>query len=164
MKIDLEYDVDDWASQVSSYIDTAIRPAIAEGLTAAAKKVQADLLAELISDIDDPTAFTKQAIGIYAPKASKTGDLDALVFVRPIQAQYLRYQIDGGVRRAGDYATLDTGVLLPRPHAPLDRHGNLPCGYVSEALSEDYTWWTKLKQGSGYPTPWEDRRPCPKAG
>lgn len=38
MKIDLEYDIDDWNAQVSSYIDTAIRPAIAEGLTAAANE------------------------------------------------------------------------------------------------------------------------------
>lgn len=54
MRIDLEYDVSDWEAQVSSYIDTAIRHAIAAGLTAAAEKVRDDLIAEFEHDIDKP--------------------------------------------------------------------------------------------------------------
>lgn len=148
MRIDLEYDTAQFDAEVSAYIDTAIRPAIASGLTAAAVKVQQDLQAELITDIDDPTPFTKQAIGMYGPKPSKTGELDALVFLRPIQAQYLGYQIDGGIRRAGDYATLETGVLVPGPDAKLDRYGNLPRGFVTEALAGGDAWWMKPKKGN----------------
>lgn len=102
--------------------------------------------------LDDPTAFT-YVHGIKPwPATAKKGDgeIAALVFVQPQQAKYLAYQIDGGVRRAGDYATLSTGVLTPGPDAELDVHGNMPRGWLHDQTQQPYTWWTKLRQGRGH--------------
>lgn len=152
MEIDISYDTADFDAQVSIYIDTTIRPAIAAGLTAAADKVRIDLMDDLEFALDEPTGFT-YVHGIKAwPAAAKKGggDIASLVFVQPQQAKYLQYQIDGGVRRAGDYATMPTGVLSPGPDAELDVHGNMPRDWLHQTSREPYTWWTKLRQGRGH--------------
>ncbi|MBE7732183.1 hypothetical protein [Devosia faecipullorum] len=148
MRIDLDYDSSQFAAEASAYIDTTVRPAIAAGLEAAAEKVRQELTAELERDIDMPVDFTKRGIGIYK-SGTRQDDIEFTVFVRSMQSQYLKYQIDGGVRRAGDYATTEYGVLMPGPHGIVDKHGNIPRGYIQQSLDEGWTWWTKLRQGKG---------------
>lgn len=144
MRIDLEYDLDDFSSQVDSYIDGTIRPALAEGLNAAAVLVEQDMIEELGRSFDRPNPFTLNAFGIM-PATNRPGkDPDAVLFIQPIQAAYLDVQIDGGVRRAGDYATTKAGPIVPGPDARLDPYGNLPRGYVKRMAQRDDTFWTTL--------------------
>lgn len=65
-------------------------------LTRTAKQVQRKLEAEIVRVFDQPTAFTKRAIGIRpATKAT----LSSTIFVKPAQAEYLYPQIMGGSRK-----------------------------------------------------------------
>ncbi|QYO78389.1 hypothetical protein [Devosia salina] len=102
MRIDLDYDSSQFAAEAAAYIDTTVRPAISAGLEAAADKVRQELTAELERDLDMPVDFTKRGIWIYK-SGTRQDDIEFTVFVRSMQSQYLKYQIDGGVRRAGDY-------------------------------------------------------------
>lgn len=54
--------------------------------------------------------------------------------MKPTQAQYLELQIDGGIRRAGDYGTTKGGPIVPGNGARVNRHGNLPRGYVARMM------------------------------
>lgn len=151
MRIDIEMDSDvDFLTGVESYLDSTVRPAIAAGLTAAALAVQEELTAALIASIDDPTPFTQRAIAILPANYRAGREPDAIVYVQERQAEYLRLQIDGGVRRAGDYATTRTGALVPGPHAPVDAYGNLPRGFVDQALADPHVGWTTMRKGAGY--------------
>lgn len=153
MKIEITTEIEGFNSAVESYLSQTVRPAIAAGINAAAEAVKAYLLAELIEDIDNPTAFTRNAFGVL-PASSKPGstgiDMDALVYIKDIQAEYLGFQIDGGVRRAGDYATGKTGPVVPGPHAPVDQYGNLPRNYISDMLKDPHVSWTKMRKRTGY--------------
>ncbi len=102
MRLDIEIETDAYDASVEKYLDTTVRPALAAGLTAAAEHVREDLTAELLASLDNPNPFTERAIAILPATFHYGDDPDAIVFVQPIQAQYLQLQIDGGVRRAGD--------------------------------------------------------------
>lgn len=74
------------------------------------------------------------------PNGSAVGDVHLL----PIQAQYLTHVIDGGIRRAGDYATTALGPLVPGRDAQLHAYGNLPRGYVERMLRYPEVAWVHL--------------------
>lgn len=78
--------------------------------------------------LDRPTPFTLRGAAVlgYASKAR----LEAVVGFRPIQAAYLRFQIEGGTRTPKARA-----ILVPAEHARLNRYGNLPKGYVARVLN-----------------------------
>ncbi len=151
MRIDIEIDTGvDFLTGVESYHDSTVRPALAAGLTAAAEAVQQELTAQLLAEISDPNPFTQRAIAILPANYRAGRDPDAIVFVQERQGEYLGLQINGGVRRAGDYATTRTGALVPGPHAQLDAYGNLPRGYVDRMLADPHVGWTTMRKGAGY--------------
>jgi len=148
--IDIEMDLPDFMTGVHDYISNTVQPAIAAGLTAAAEAVREELTAELLQSIDDPTPFTQRAIAVMPAKARPGSEPDAIVFVMDRQAEYLQLQIDGGVRRAGDYATAKVGSIVPGPHAQLDQYGNLPRDFIQQALADPHVGWTTMRKGAGY--------------
>ena len=95
--------------------------ATAKALTQTAKAVQTKLTAEIERAFDRPTPFTKKAIGI---KAARKDTLTAEVFVRDIQAKYLKLQIEGGTRRP-----IKRALLLPA-NVALNQYGNMPRNLV----------------------------------
>lgn len=150
MRIDIVLELDGYTAQTESYLNQVVRPAIADGMNAAAEMVKAALIEELHQDIESPSPFTLNAFGIMPATHRDGKDPDAIVFIKDIQAEYLGFQIDGGVRRAGDYATTKSGPIVPGPHGPTDQYGNLPRGFVAQALAEPHVSWTKMRKGSGY--------------
>lgn len=150
MNIDIDIEVEGYTQQVEAYLGTVVRPALAAGLNAAAELVRQDLVKELQQDIEDPTPFTLRAFGVMKAVPRDGKDIDALVFIRDAQAEYLHFQIDGGVRRAGDYGTTKTGAIAPGPHAPVDRYGNLPRGYIAKTLADPHVGWTTMRKRTGY--------------
>lgn len=90
--------------------------ASALALTRTARDTAKRLNAELPKHLDRPTPFTQRAFG--STRANKRR-LKAQVFVKDIQAGYLKYAIEGGTRRGS--------VPVPfRVNARLNRYGNLP--------------------------------------
>ena len=75
---------------------------------------------QLKSNIDRPTPFTKKAFRV---KRANKKTLAATVEIKPVQAKYLKYQIEGGTRR-------NEPVVIPRKRAA-NRYGNLPRGKLN---------------------------------
>ncbi|POC58486.1 hypothetical protein CRN37_09475 [Vibrio vulnificus] len=92
--------------------------AMALSLTKTAQQAQKDATQELDKDLDNPTPFTKKAVGIK--KATKTSQV-AHVFIKDKQASYLKYQIKGGTRTASK----GQQVVIPQ-YKQRNKYGNLP--------------------------------------
>jgi hypothetical protein len=102
----------------------AYKRAAADALTDTAFIIQGEEKKEVGKTFDGYVSFTERAFRVL--KASfKKDPIQAEVFIAPIQAQYLRYQILGGRRKEGDYATTGGGVMLP-VNARLNGAGNFP--------------------------------------
>lgn len=104
-------------------IETIVNKAIVRGLNDAAFGLRQFWLADINTFVDNPTAFTRK---VFVNKA-RPGNLTATTFFPRVQSEYLQKITEGGVRRAGDYATLDRTVLLP-VKARLNKFGNLSLG------------------------------------
>ena len=143
MRIDLELNFSEYDQDVDGYVAGVLRPAIATGVTAAANLVKEELIEAAGRDFDRPNAFTLRGFKVL-PASATSKDPVALVSIMPLQAEYLGMQIDGGVRRAGDPGTTASGPLVPGPDAKLDRHGNLPRGYIKRQLADPDVFWTSL--------------------
>ena len=97
--------------------------ATALAITKTLQRAKVGVIKQAKKDIDRPTPFTLRGFRVQsANKRTLTGRL----FIAPIQENYLRYQIFGGVRRPKG-----TALALPpaKPEAGgvrLDRYGNVP--------------------------------------
>lgn len=100
--------------------------AVASALTDAVKAAQQAMPAELEQDLEDPTLFTKT--GFYVTPARKE-QLVAAIGVKDKQAEYLRYQVEGGPRQPKRKA-----LRLPTA-VELDAHGNVPAGLIRQLVA-----------------------------
>jgi len=92
--------------------------AMAKALTVTASDAKKAVDVQLPRKLDRPTPFTKRAIGIK--RASKRL-LQSEVFVKDIQAEYLKYAIEGGTRRPKGKA-----IATPGSKMKLNKYGNMP--------------------------------------
>lgn len=99
-----------------------VRFAAALAITRTAQAVKDEMPKYMRTVLDRPTEFTTG--GMFLRKADKN-TLTAVVGFRNIQAGYLRYQIDGGVRTAGR-----GGIKLPG-NVELNSFGNIPKGLIA---------------------------------
>ena len=100
--------------------------AVASALTATVKAVERAMPSELQRDLDKPTQFTER--GFYVQPARKDR-LQASVGVKDKQAEYMRFQVDGGARQPKNVALRLPSVVQ------LDEHGNLPTGTVRRLVA-----------------------------
>ena len=107
-------------------LDKQYRFAVAKALTDTAKDVQQAMPAELEQALDRPTAYTKG--GFYVGPASKDM-LTATVGIKDRQAEYLRWQVEGGSRPPKNRA-----LRLPGD-VELNVHGNMPAGLVRNLIA-----------------------------
>jgi len=92
------------------------------------KTVQSAQRSEKIAmdrQLDRPTPFTKRGVAIQ--KATKT-NWQAQVFIKDIQAEYLKWVVEGGTRKPKNKAHL-LPVTLKR-----NKYGNIPRGKVQKLL------------------------------
>ncbi len=95
------------------------------------KTVQSTQRAEKIAmqrQLDRPTPFTLRGVAIE--RASKQ-NWQARVFIKPIQAQYLKWVVEGGTRKPKKKAHL-LPVSIKR-----NKYGNIPRGKVQKLLQRD---------------------------
>jgi len=109
--------------------------AAAGALNDTAQAAQIRMKRELPSIFDRPTPFTMNAIGIE--RASK-GKLEARVFVKDRQAEYLEVQETGGTKTPKKRA-----FLLPRG-IRRNQYGNMPKGAVAAARAKPSTFSGKI--------------------
>lgn len=106
--------------------DAQFRFAVAKSLTDVARAAAAAMPAEAKRDLEEPTPFTLR--GFFSTRADKA-TLRADVGVKDLQAEYLRYQIEGGQRRPKKKA-----LRLPAD-VQLDSFGNMPKGLVANLVA-----------------------------
>ena len=72
---------------------------------------------QTVKKLDRPTGFTQR--GFMVEKASKK-KLIGFLFIKDAVAEYLKYQIEGGVRTSGKK------FAIPTSDYPLNKFGNIP--------------------------------------
>jgi hypothetical protein len=117
-------------------------------LNQTAQAVQQKETAALPEVFDRPTPFTMAAIAVE--RSSKT-NLVAKVFIKPIQLQYLKLEIDGGTRTPAKRA-----LLVPAGVA-LNQYGNMGRNKIQQLLARRDTFsgvihgvagiWQRTKKG-----------------
>jgi hypothetical protein len=117
--------------------------ALARALNNTAKAAQLDVQRELPRAFDKPTPFTQRGIAI---KTASRGELEAEVFVRPIQAEYLGLQERGGTREP-------KGQALVTPVAVrLNQYGNIPNRGLRRAKARKQVFVGQVRGVGGF---WE---------
>lgn len=139
----IELSIDTAGAEDSDYVRSVLGPALRDGVNDVAERAAeaANLATEAI--FDRPNPFTRRSFAVM--KAQLRNDPSALIYVREIQAEYLELQIEGGIRRAGDYATSRLGPIVPGPHGQRDAFGNLPRGYIKKQMADPHVAWVNLR-------------------
>lgn len=112
MTVTISVDTREW-ERFAKRVSADLPAAIATGINRTADAVEQHELIAMERDLDRPTPFTLNAIGKY--RATRQNPA-ALLFIRPIQWEYLKLQVKGGARRS----------LLKPVKIRLDRYGNIP--------------------------------------
>lgn len=131
----LDFNVKADIKEVTRYLDNVQRKqvpfALARALTQTAWDTSKAEAAELDRIFDRPTPFTKRAFTVR--KATKTSPT-ATILLKPKQADYLHYQITGGLR-------LPERRAIPIPvKARTNRYGNRSRGLIDRLLRREDTF------------------------
>lgn len=100
--------------------------AFASALTEQARAIANELPGQMSSALDRPTAFTLR--GVFFTRAQKD-NLQAVVGIKDAQAEYLQWQVDGGVR-----APTRQALKLPGD-VQLDGYGNIPRSLIKQLVA-----------------------------
>jgi hypothetical protein len=128
-------DLEHQARALQGRVDKNLRFGIARGLTETARFASTKLQQQLPQIFDRPTPFTQRAIGF---QSATKANLEARVFVRDRQAQYLEMQERGGAR-------------LPKPGSPinvavgqrLNQYGNISRGAIARVRAKPNVFVSK---------------------
>jgi hypothetical protein len=107
-------------------LEKQVKFATAVALTKTALEAKEAMPAAMEKALDKPTPFTKR--GIFTRRATPA-NLEAVVGIMDAQANYLRYQIEGGTRLPGA-----GGLRLPAA-INVDEFGNIPKGLIKKLIA-----------------------------
>lgn len=116
--LDVRSDVKQVTRMLTNLQKKQVPFATSKALNDTANDVQRAETAQLPKKLDRPTPFTMRAFGV---KRSTKRKLIATVFIKDIQAEYLKYQIEGGRR-----TTEGKGTGVPYKNKKLNVYGNIP--------------------------------------
>jgi len=125
MQISVKSDVDKALKSMSRLHNKQVPFAAALGLTMTAKKVAKVEQRMMVRKLDRPTPFTIKGVKCQGASKNdfKTGRLHSSVYLMDKQAEYLRFQIEGGTRTPKGQA-----IAVPTSNVKLNRYGNLAGG------------------------------------
>ena len=126
MEIRLEHNVDQVRRDLSDFGRDQLPFATALALNATAEDVRRNAEKLLDRKLDRPTSFTRRAFTVW--RASKR-KLEATVFAKDAQAEYLQYAESGGVRTPRGRA------LVVPSKARRNKFGNMARGTIKKALA-----------------------------
>ena len=111
-----------------SGLEKQVNFAASKALNDTAREVRKAIPAGLRRSLDRPTPFTASE-GATFIRPARRDNLTAEVLFKDRQASYLRYQVEGGVRRPKRRA-----LRLPSA-IQLDQYGNLPRGIIQQLIA-----------------------------
>lgn len=136
MRLDFSYDERPFQKNLT-HLEKEVLPKAAAGfLSGMAFEAQKNLKSHVKEAFDGSVLFTER--GFVVEKAKPTSGLRGMfaeVRIQPAQAAYLRFQIDGGIRKRGDAGSgpFDLMVFGTKKN----RAGNIRWGYPKQ-LSKQY--------------------------
>ncbi len=124
LKINVSADVSDLKRRLS-YIEREQVPfAASKALNETANDVAKAITVQMDQYLENPTPFTKAAYisnrGTFKGKFANKRNLVAILIPGKVQAEYLRFQIAGGIRTPKQKA-----ILVPTRFAPKNQYGNI---------------------------------------
>lgn len=134
MDVDIRSNLDEVRRRLGIFGRRQLPFAISLAVNEVLSHVKSDLETHLRHVIDRPAPFTMRALGI---RRSTKRRLEGAVFVKDIQAGYLRWLQEGGTRRPRGQA-----LVIPVTRA-LNRYGNMPRGAVARDLARSDTFATE---------------------
>jgi len=140
ISISVKADIDRFARDLDRQYVKQLPFATAKALTDTAKDVQAAETKALPEVFDRPTPFTMRA---FAIRAARKNNLTATIYVRPIQAGYLRLEIEGGTLQPKKRA-----LVLPTD-LPTNQYGSIPKGAVRRLLARPDVFSGKVRGVAG---------------
>ena len=125
MQISVKTDVDKVLKGMPRLHKKQMPFSAAPGLSMTAKKGAKVEQRMMVRELDRPTPFTIKGVRWQGASKNdfKTGRLRSRVYLMPTQAEYLRYQIEGGTR-----TPKGTAIAVPTSNVKLNRYGNLAGG------------------------------------
>ena len=125
IRISVKHDLDKMIAKIGSIGRDQLPFATAKALTKTAQAVQRAMPEALERALDRPTEFTKR--GTFIVPARKD-TLQAIVGFKDRQAEYMQYQIEGGVRQPKKKALRLPGEVV------LNEFGNIPKGTIARLI------------------------------
>ena len=136
----IQSNIKDVVKGLSAIEKKQIPYAISVALNNTAKDAQDSLTKELINRLKSPIPFTQRAIGIK--RSSKANNV-AEVFVKDIQAQYLKHHYFGTTRQPKGKA-----IATPTRDMKLNKYGNMTKSKVKKLLQSD-NYFSGVVKGAG---------------
>lgn len=127
MHINMKSDISKATAKLRGVQKKQIPFAVAKALSDTAWDVAKEESKQMPAKLDRPTPFSVKAFWVIRATKQK---LVATVFIKPIQAAYLKFQVDGGTRRP-------KGKAMPVPgDVRLNQYGNMSKGKIKALLSD----------------------------
>lgn len=143
-EMSVKSNIDAFAAELEDFARDQLPFAVSLAINKVAKKVIAGEKEEITNTFPTATPFTKNGVS-YIP--SNKNKLEAVVFIKDIQSEYLEpYEFGGNEIPAGP-----GHVAMLRPiNIPLNQYGNIPNRKVSSMKSSPnvFSGHVKLKDGS----------------
>tara|TARA_Y100001973_G_scaffold40640_1_gene60773 strand:+ start:776 stop:1384 length:609 start_codon:yes stop_codon:yes gene_type:complete len=117
MQIKIEQNIKQFSKRLTNFEKTQMPFAIATGINSTLFGLKKEMSKQAEKKLDRPTPATKK--GFFVKKANKKKQFGFLA-IKDFVAEYLKYQIDGGVR--------STGKKIPVPYTKnirLNKYGNI---------------------------------------
>lgn len=122
--VEIKINTDEISKQLRWYQREQLPFATSLALNNVANDVAKDITASMDYELDRPTPFTKMAFmtkaGKFKGKRSTKRNLMVSIIADSIQAEYLLFQVHGGIRKPKKQA-----ILVPTLKAPKDKYGNI---------------------------------------
>lgn len=133
-------------------IEKRFRKAAGTALTRVAWDVRERLHTDMRGVFDRPTPFTLRAFRVQ--QANYTG-LEAVVYAAPMQARYLRHEVEGGERSTKGFEKrmklFGGEVALPAAGAKLNQYGNMSLAFIKRVAGDTNTTGAAKRFFTGTP-------------
>ena len=133
------------------------RKAVGTALTRTAWDVRGGLMDGMREAFDRPTPWTMRAFNV---QQANYNNLEATVYAKPSQAQYLFWQIEGGQRNTKAFEKklhlFGGEVALPAAGAKLNQYGNMSRNLIRNVIDDTNTSGSAKRFFVGTPKGWLD--------
>ena len=113
--------------------------AMAQTLTKLAFKAMMEEKRQAPRYLDKPTPFT---IGGFKYKKATKRNLISLVYVLDKNTKYMKYAIEGGIKKAAGRS-----MLHPTANTKLNKYGNIPRKYLAKSLANKAKFFVGIPDG-----------------